>query len=74
MGLELLTILVRCGLATSKGEARKLIQGQGLTLNGVRWTDVTYKLARSDFATDHDACVLRKGKKDFHLIRLGTPL
>ena len=69
-GLNILDILVKCELSQSKGEARKLIQGNGLSLNGEKLTDAHYQISLKDFETEQNAIVLKKGKKDFHLIKL----
>lgn len=69
-GLDLLGVLVKSGLSASRGEARKLIQGNGLTVNGEKITDAAYKPVRNDFETAHGALVLRKGKKDFCLVKI----
>ncbi len=67
---DILNLLIRCELSTSRGEARKLIQGGGLSFNGEKMTDYNYKLALKDFENEHNAIVLKKGKKDFHLVRV----
>lgn len=69
-GLGLVALLVRTGLASSNGDARKLIQGNGLSVNGEKCADVHRKLIEADFQTDKGALVLKKGKKDFHLVRI----
>lgn len=69
-GLDILTLLVKCGLTTSKGEARKLIQGNGLMLNEIKHTDPTSKIELQHFQNNRNALLLKKGKKDFHLVKL----
>lgn len=69
-GLDILNLLIRCELSPSRGEARKLIQGGGLTFNGTKLTDFAYKIEKKDFENEHNAIVLRKGKKDYHLVKL----
>lgn len=69
-GLDLLEALVRTGLTSSKGEGRKLIQGNGLTVNGEKVADVQLKLGPAHFLDEHGGCLLRKGKKDFHLLKI----
>lgn len=69
-GMDILTVLIKCGFSSSRGEARKLVQGNGLTFNGNKMTDFNYKLQENDFATEQNAIILRKGKKDYHLVKL----
>ena len=63
------TLLVKTGLCASKGEARRLIQQNGVSANGekIPSIDVTYSV--DDFAGD--GLMLKKGKKVFHRVVLG---
>ncbi|BEU87730.1 tyrosine--tRNA ligase [Selenomonas sp. TAMA-11512] len=54
-------VLVKYGIVASKGEARRLIAQNGITLNGEKLTDDAVKLAESDFSGG--SAVIRKGKK-----------
>lgn len=69
-GIDILAVLIKCGFSSSRGEARKLVQGNGLTYNNKKLTDFNYKIQENDFITEHNAIVLRKGKKDYHLVKL----
>ena len=61
IGEKLVDALTRGNVFPSKGEARRLIQQGGLTLNDVRVTDEHYVLQESDF---YDGTALvKKGKK-----------
>jgi len=66
-GTGLLTAMVEAGLAKSTGEARKLIQANGIKVNGDSIDDVGRDLTFEDalFKSFH---LLRKGKKNYHLI------
>jgi tyrosyl-tRNA synthetase len=67
-GLPLIDALVRTGLATSKGEARRAIDGGGVYVNNRRQTDTTGRLGPGDLL--HDTyVVLRKGPRDVHVLR-----
>ena len=66
--LGVLTLLVKCGLASSNGEARKLVQGGGVSLNGEKVTDFKQQLAKDFF---DEECMIKKGKKTFHKAILG---
>ena len=64
--IDILTLLVKCGLAASKGEARRLVQQGGVLACGEKVTDIAQKWSASDFAGE--GIVLRKGKKIFHRV------
>ena len=61
--------LVLSGLAPSKGEAKRLVQGGGMAINNVRADDVRKSIAASDFI-EGQVLVLRKGARHYHLIRI----
>lgn len=69
-GIDILSLLIKCNISNSRGEARKLIQGGGLSFNGEKLSDASYQLKEQDFQTEQNALVLRKGKKDFHLVKI----
>jgi len=66
-GLPLVEALVRAGLASSKSDARRGIQGRGYYVNEVQVTDVDRKLSPEDLQPrDKDSFILlRKGKKNY---------
>jgi tyrosyl-tRNA synthetase len=70
-GLGIVDLLAapRVGLAPSKGEARRLVQGGGVYVNNRRVSDPHAKLTR-DQAIGGRLFVVRKGAKQNHLIRL----
>ena len=59
--IGLLTAMVKGGLASSNGEARRLVQQGGVSVNDEKITDATYSLAQDDFA---DGIIIKKGKKN----------
>ena len=63
--IGVLSLLVKCGLASSNGEARKLVQGGGISLNGEKISDPKTVLHVQDLAGD---CVIKKGKKTYHKV------
>jgi tyrosyl-tRNA synthetase len=68
-GALLLDVLSESGVASSKGDARRSIQGGGVYLNNVRVEDVEAR-ATIEQALDGRFLVLRKGKKNYHLVKL----
>lgn len=63
-GQKLLDILVAAQVFESKGEGRRLIKQNGLSLNDAKVADPDYVLTDGDF-TDGEA-IVRKGKKKFY--------
>lgn len=60
---RLTTILNDCGLCTSRGEARKLVQQGGATVGEQKITDIDYVITADMIGTD--GLLLRKGKKSY---------
>jgi tyrosyl-tRNA synthetase len=68
-GKALVDVLVDSGLASSKGDARRSIEGGGAYVNNVRVQDVTAEV-RIDDAIEGKFVLLRKGRKSYHLLAL----
>ena len=66
--IGVLSLMVACGLCTSNGEARRLVQQGGVTV-GDRKAQVSDEFDKDDFAGE--GIVLRKGKKVYHRATLG---
>lgn len=58
--IGILTLLVKCGLCPSNGEARRLVTQNGIAVNGEKFTDPKGLVDLSD------PVVIKKGKKIFH--------
>ena len=65
--IGLLDLMVLAGLAASKGEARRLVQQGGVSVNDAKATDPSMTLTEADFA---NGAIIRKGKKVFHKVVL----
>lgn len=68
-GFTLTDALVVSGLAPSKGEARRLVQGGGVAINNRRASDARQVISGSDLI-DGQLLVLRKGAKNYHVIKV----
>jgi tyrosyl-tRNA synthetase len=68
-GFTLTDALVVSGLAPSKGEAKRLVQGGGVCVNNRRVSDARQTISGADLI-DGQVLVLRKGAKHYHVIRL----
>jgi len=62
-------IMVASECCNSKGEARRLIKGGGLYLNGTRITDEQYNVKKEDILHE-DHLFFRVGKKKFYMIKI----
>ena len=62
--IDVLTLLVKCGLAASKGEARRLVQQGGVTVNDEKVPAIETTFGCEQFTGD--GVVIKKGKKVFH--------
>ncbi len=58
--IGILTLLVKCGLCSSNGEARRLVTQNGIAVNGEKFTDPKGLVDLSE------PVVIKKGKKIFH--------
>jgi tyrosyl-tRNA synthetase len=68
-GISVVDLVASSGLAQSKGEARRLIQGGGLNLNNLRITDLKQMVTLKD-AVEGQALILRKGQKEYRLMKV----
>lgn len=63
-----LDLLIEVGLIASKGEGKRLIAQNGISLNDEKVTDIALELSSSDFINGE--IKIKKGKKIFHKIKL----
>ena len=66
--IGLLNLLVACGLASSNGEARRLVQQGGIMLNDVKAGAVDARISAEELK---NGVKIKKGKKIFHRAVLG---
>ena len=59
-GMNILDLLVQVGIAPSKSEARRLVQGNGISINSEKVSDVNLLIIESMF---NDKFIVSKGKK-----------
>ena len=62
--IDVLPLLVKCGLAASKGEARRLVQQGGVSVNEEKVAAIETTFGCEQFTGD--GVVIKKGKKVFH--------
>jgi tyrosyl-tRNA synthetase len=68
-GMDISELLSLTPLFKSKGEARRSIEQNGASLNNKAITAVDYKVTSKDLVTEN-SLVLRKGKKNYCLVKL----
>src|SRR6267143_3305359 len=68
-GFTIVDALVVSGLAPSKGEAKRLVQGGGVCINNRRVSDARQTISGSELI-DGQVLVLRKGAKHYHVIKV----
>ena len=67
--IGVISLLVACGLAPSRGEARRLIQQGGVAVNDEKVTDIDTQWPQEAF--EGEGVIIKKGKKVFHRALLG---
>mgnify|MGYP002136817373 CR=1 FL=1 len=70
VGCKLIDLLVKAGLQTSKGDARRLIKNGGVYLNNKKIEDENYSVASADLIEGR-LLLLAVGKKNKAIIRIG---
>ncbi|MDD6237152.1 MAG: tyrosine--tRNA ligase [Clostridiales bacterium] len=66
--IGLLNLLVKTGLCSSNGDARRLVQQGGVLVDDEKITEPSYALTTEMFAKGH--IIVKKGKKTFHKVVL----
>jgi tyrosyl-tRNA synthetase len=67
-GVDIISILVETGLASSRSDGRRLISQGGIYINSDRIEDDAHEISTQDL--DDGKILIRKGKKVYHQIRL----
>ena len=62
-------LAVKTDIFPSKGEARKMIQGNGLSINKDKMADPNYQLGAADIL-DGKYILIQKGKKNYYIIKI----
>ena len=62
-------LAVKTGIFPSKGEARKMVQGNGVSLNKDKVTDIDYQIGEKDIVNGH-YILAQKGKKNYFIINV----
>jgi tyrosyl-tRNA synthetase len=65
--MSLIDALVESKLCDSRGDAKKDIQGNAISINETKITDISHILDEKDFLAN-GLCLLRKGKKTYKIV------
>jgi tyrosyl-tRNA synthetase len=68
-GISVVNLLDMTGLASSRGDARRLITGGGIYVNNIRVSDAVQEIALEE-SIEGQFLILRKGKKYYHLVQV----
>ena len=67
-GLGIIDLMSKCGLVASRGEARRLIEQGGVSVNGEKVPNIDRVVTKDEIAA---GAVIKKGKKIFHKAVIG---
>ena len=67
-GLDIVTFLAATQIFPSKGEARKMVQGGGVSINKMKVETIDYPLHEATLLNDK-YLLIQKGKKNYHLVK-----
>ena len=65
--IDILTLLVKCGFASSKGDARRTVEQGGATVDNEKVTDVKATYSKEKLS---EGLIVKKGKKNFKKVVL----
>ena len=66
--IDIISLICKTGVVTSRSEARRAVEQGGITLDGEKITDISTSISRDKFG--NEGIILKKGKKVFNKILL----
>ena len=67
VGIDVVSFLAETGISLSKGEARKLVQGGGVSINRKKVEGIDFKI-ESSLLLHNQYLLVQKGKKNYYLV------
>ena len=67
-GIDIVSLLADTGIFTSKGEARKMVQGGGVSINRKKVDSVQFTVD-SNLLLHEKYLLVQKGKKNYYLVK-----
>ena len=68
-GVDAVRFLAETGILASKGEARKMIQNGGISINRIRVENIQFNVS-SKLLLHEKYILVQKGKKNFYLVEV----
>lgn len=68
-GIDVVSFLAETNIFSSKGEARKLVQGGGVSINRKKVDSIEFKIEAS-FLLHNQYLLVQKGKKNYYLVKV----
>lgn len=68
-GVPLIDIVLRCGLVSSRGEAKRLIQGGGIYLNNRKFSEIQHVVSL-DQTVGGEVLIIRRGSREHRVVHL----
>jgi tyrosyl-tRNA synthetase len=68
-GIQIVELLVRAGVASSRSDARRTVEGGGAYVNNQQVGELARRISLED-SIEGQFVVLRKGRRNYHLVRL----
>jgi tyrosyl-tRNA synthetase len=69
-GVDVVSFLAETGIIASKGEARKLVQGGGVSINRKKVENIQLSV-ETNFLLHNKYILVQKGKKNYYLVTVG---
>jgi len=67
-GVDIVTFLAETSIFPSKGEARKTVQGGGISVNRNKTSDIALKLTAADLLYQQ-YILIQKGRRNYYLVK-----
>jgi tyrosyl-tRNA synthetase len=68
-GVDAVSFLAETGILASKGEARKMIQNGGISINRIKVENIQFNLS-TELLLHKKYILVQKGKKNFYLVEV----
>jgi tyrosyl-tRNA synthetase len=69
-GIDIVSFLSDTGIFPSKGEARKMVQGGGISVNKEKVSDINFMIDSTALIAEN-FIIIQKGKKNYFLVKQG---
>jgi tyrosyl-tRNA synthetase len=69
-GVDIISLLSTTNIFSSKGEAKKMVQGSGVSINKIK-TDDTNAIINSNQLLNNKYLLIQKGKRNYYFVIAG---